>query len=210
MHGCTYIFVISDTLFIAIHTCSERCYFKAPFYLTSSYFWFFIFTFYTRYSSQHPSPSSILIFLPSSILAFRITPALFIPHVFQGSFTGVCSNFASYVIYPSLLKSSKIFRRRQRQQNEHSNQNELDSTQFISLEFDLNLLVYHQHFPWISLSIFPLLGYIAVNQGCPQAVLICTQAATCPLCYLETLMLAAAQAHSNCSSTSFHLEATGH
>jgi len=36
MHACTYVFVISDALFIAIRTHSERRYFKAPFYLTSS------------------------------------------------------------------------------------------------------------------------------------------------------------------------------
>lgn len=52
IRGCTNIFVISDALCIAIRTRSERCYFKAPFYLTSSSFSIFIFSFWLSQDIQ--------------------------------------------------------------------------------------------------------------------------------------------------------------
>lgn len=168
MHGCTYVFVISDALFIAIHTHSERCYFKAPFYLTSSCFSIFIFPFWLSQGIQVTKPA------PFPTFHLNLFP------VIHFSSQNPLQHYSSLVSFKDLLQVSPLmlhfipfilaYQRAPRYPGGGRGLSYQPKWtrfcpvwQFGVWHKSFSPRDYHQHFPWISLSIFPSLGWIAVN-----------------------------------------------
>lgn len=168
MHGCTYIFVISDALFIAIYTRSERRYFKAPFYLTSSYFSIFIFSFWLSQGIQVTKQASFPTFhlnLPPVIHLSSQNP---LQH--YSFLVSLKDPLQVSVLILHLISFILVYQKalRYAEGGRHLSY-QLKWTRFYpAWQFGVwpksfSPRDYHQHFPGISLSIFPPLGWISVN-----------------------------------------------